>query len=35
MIDGAPLSALAGELAINAGWACACFALALALFRWN
>ena len=33
--EGQPLVAVAGELAIMAGWGSACFALALRLFRWR
>ena len=33
--EGQPLAAVAGELAIMAGWGSACFALALRLFRWR
>lgn len=35
MIDGVPLSAVAGELALVALWGAAAFALALKLFRWK
>jgi ABC-2 type transport system permease protein len=33
--EGLPLTALAGELAILAGWGVVCFVLALRLFRWR
>jgi len=35
MIDGAPLLATAGSLAVVAGWGIASFAVALAIFRWK
>ncbi len=35
MLDGSPLTAIGGELAIMTGWGLATFGAALALFRWR
>jgi hypothetical protein len=35
MIEGAPVSALAGEMAVLAAWMGICFAVALRIFRWR